>query len=159
MERATDELCPGWRALLPTDAELLRESRHPLEGFDMEAAALRRSASQRCVLDMLAVLSQLRYLSAQLHLLWRLLTAAEPAGAHARAAAAACPHLLATLCEIAVHRWAPMRHAVLRCAVLCGGAPVTCCRVAVQQKFPSSRSTAPSIHPSKQPRPVSKPRT
>lgn len=53
---------------------------------------------------MLAVLSQLRYLSAQLHLLWRLLTAAEPAGAHARAAAAACPHLLATLCEIAVHR-------------------------------------------------------
>lgn len=92
--------------MLPTDAQLLRESRHALGRGDLEEAARTRKAAELCTLDMLAVLSQLRYLSAQLHLLWRLLTAAEPAGAHARAAAAASPHLLATLCEMAVHRCA-----------------------------------------------------
>lgn len=105
-ERAADEGCPGWRDVLPTDAQLLRESRHVLGRGDLEEAARTRKAAELCTLDMLAVLSQLRYLSAQLHLLWRLLTAAEPAGAHARAAAAASPHVLATLCEIAVHRCA-----------------------------------------------------
>ena len=65
---------------------------------------------------MLAVLSQLRYLSAQLHLLWRLLTAAEPAGAHARAAVAGCPRLLSMLCEIAVHRCALVWQALIAAA-------------------------------------------
>lgn len=111
MQQEVDEESPGWRLLLPTSAQLLADARRGSKG----GAAARpppecpqcegdRSAAELCLLDMMAVLSQLRYLSAQLHLLWRLLTAAEPAGAHARAAAAACPHLLATLCEIAVHR-------------------------------------------------------
>jgi len=120
-QQQVDEESPGWRLLLPTDAELLAEARRssrpagrgmptpPAGDANAADAALAstaqdRSTAELCTLDMMAVLSQLRYLSALLHLLWRLLTAAGPSGSQARAAVAGCPRLLSTLCEIAVHR-------------------------------------------------------
>lgn len=112
-QQHVDEESPGWRHLLPTDAQLLREARRTLKaaasghgagGGNRGPTELGYTAAELCMLDMLAVLSQLRYLSSMLHLLWRVLTAAEPGGANARAAAAGCPRLLSTLCDIAVHQ-------------------------------------------------------
>ena len=117
-QQEVDEESPGWRHLLPTDAQLLAESRRAPHGArgggadggggdDASGAPLDScTTAELCTLDMMAVLSQLRYLAAMLQLLWRLLTAPEPAGAHARAAAAGCRRLLAALCQVAVHRWA-----------------------------------------------------
>ncbi|KAL4423947.1 hypothetical protein ABPG75_001248 [Micractinium tetrahymenae] len=116
-QQQVDEDSPGWRLLLPTDAELLTEAKRSSRAGKLAAAsgsldpaaasgaAQESTTAELCTLDMMAVLSQLRYLSSLLHLLWRLLTAAGTAGAQARAAVAGCPRLLATLCEIAVHRW------------------------------------------------------
>lgn len=118
MRQEVDEESPGWRLLLPTDAQLLAEAKRSTRSAKLggplaapepavaAGAAREPSAAELCTLDMLAVLSQLRYLSALLHLLWRLVTAVGPAGAQARRAVAGCPRLLAALCEIAVHRWA-----------------------------------------------------
>lgn len=123
MQQQVDEETPGWRHLLPTDVQLLAEARRAPKGGARGAAGGGGdstaagddggggmpddgccSTAEQCTLDMLAVLSQLRYLSAMLTLLWRLTSAPEPAGGHARAAAAGCPRLLEALCGIATHR-------------------------------------------------------
>lgn len=145
-QQQVDEESPGWRLLLPTDGELVAEARRSsragkLAGrtalLDSAAASGDRSAAELCTLDMLAVLAQLRYLSALLHLLWRLLTAAGRAGALARAAVAGCPRLLATLCEIAVHR----------CAVLARPPPSTGSRaIHVTKQGGRGRRCAAALH-------------
>lgn len=124
MQQEVDEESPGWRLLLPTDAQVVAEARRSsrtgkpasssaaADWAPAGSAPHEPSAAELCTLDTMAVLSQLRYLSALLHLLWRLLTAAGPAGVQARAAVAGCPRLLAALCEISVHRWAGGRKAV-----------------------------------------------